>query len=59
MDIINQVFGEIKPQIIQTIKVSNTPFDAARHIAVAWQLRPTTAQLLLKGIESIFNTYHN
>lgn len=59
MDIINSTFGEIKPAIIQTIKASNTAFDAARHIAVAWQLTPTTAKLLLTGIESIFSTYHN
>lgn len=59
MEIINSVFGEIKPQIISTIKVSNNAFDAARHIAVAWQLEPATARLLLTGVEQVFNTYHN
>lgn len=58
MDIINNVFITIKPQIIQTIQISNNPFDAARLIAERWEFEPWLAQLLIKGIEEVFNTYH-
>ena len=58
MQIINEVFDTIKSDIILTIQRSNTPYDAARQIAVNYQLDPSTARLLLKGIEEIFRTHN-
>lgn len=57
MDIINEVFATIKTEIIHTIQSSDNPYLAARHIAINFSLDPSTARLLLQGIEEVFETY--
>lgn len=58
MNIINEIFASIKSEIIFTIQNSDTPYMAARKLAVNYQFDVPTSKLLLKGIEEIFNTYN-
>jgi hypothetical protein len=51
---LREVFSTIQSEIDTQISISTTPYQAARTIAVRWEMEPWLARLLLTYITSIF-----